>query len=118
MNKLAILAAAAATTMAFGAAGAYAQAGGDFAKVDANHDNVVTMDEAMGPYPTLTQDIFNKADANGDGKLDAGEFGSLEGLLGNLQSSEGASQITPSAPADASSSSGGGNGGSSSSAAM
>jgi len=42
------------------------------------------MTEAMGVYPNLTQDIFNKADANGDGKLDEAEYGNLQGLAGGL----------------------------------
>ena len=81
MNKLALMVAAAATVATFGVAGAYAQAaGGDFAKADANKDGSVTMEEAMGVYPTLTQDQFTKADANADGKLDEAEFGTLAGL--------------------------------------
>ena len=82
MKKLAILAAAAATVVTFGAASAYAQAGGNFATADANKDGAVTFEEAMGQYNTLTQDIFDQADANKDGKLDEGEYGTLGGLVG------------------------------------
>jgi len=82
MKKLAILAAAAATALTFGAVGVYAQAGGDFATADANKDGSVTFEEAMGQYNTLPQDIFNQADANKDGKLDETEYASLQGLVG------------------------------------
>ena len=81
MNKLAIMAAAAATVVTFGAAGVYAEGtGGNFAAADGNKDGIVTMAEAVAAIPTLTQDQFNKADTNGDGKLDEAEFGSLGGL--------------------------------------
>ena len=84
MNKLVLVAVAALTAGAFGVGASYAQAGGDFAKADANNDGVVDMTEAMGVFPNLTQDIFNKADANGDGKLDEAEYGNLQGLAGGL----------------------------------
>jgi len=57
------------------------------------------MTEATGVYTTLTQDLFTKADANGDGKLDAGEFGSLQGLTAALDGNQ-----TSSSAADTSSS--------------
>ena len=81
MNKLALIAAAALSAATFGAV-AIAQdtTTGDFDKVDANNDEVVSWDEALGAYPTLTQELFNQADANGDGNLDAAEFTSLQGL--------------------------------------
>ena len=63
MNKIAIIAAAAVTTVSFAVGGALAQAGGDFAKADANKDGFVSQEEAMGVYPTLTADLFTKADA-------------------------------------------------------
>jgi hypothetical protein len=88
MNKLAIIAAAALTAATFGAA-AIAQdtAAGDFDKVDANKDAVVSWDEALGAYPTLTEDLFKQADANADGNLDATEFIALQGLTAGLDDS-------------------------------
>ncbi|HZY69047.1 MAG TPA: hypothetical protein VFE52_10685, partial [Devosia sp.] len=88
MNKLALVAAAALSAATFGVA-AIAQESdttqaGDFDNVDANKDQLVSWDEAVGVYPTLTQDLFNQADANGDGSLDEAEFISLEGLTAGL----------------------------------
>lgn len=88
MNKLALVAAAALTTATFGAA-AIAQDSmtsetGNFDNADANKDMLVSWDEALGAYPTLTQDLFNQADANGDGSLDEAEFTALEGLTAGL----------------------------------
>lgn len=82
MNKFAIVAIVAASAATFGVAGAFAQAGGDFATADANHDQKVTLEEAMGVYPTLTQPVFDQADANKDGALDETEYGTLAGLVG------------------------------------
>ena len=89
MNKLAIIAAAALTAATFGGA-AFAQDSsttGDFDKVDANKDAVVSWDEALGAYPTLTEDLFKQADENGDGNLDATEFIALQGLTAGLDDS-------------------------------
>lgn len=85
MNKFALVAAAALSVATFGTAAAYAQAGSTdkFGDVDGNKDGMVTMTEAMGAYPTLTQAIFDQADANHDGNLDQTEFGSLQGLIGS-----------------------------------
>jgi hypothetical protein len=81
MNKLAIIAVAALTAATFGTAGmAQDNATGDFDKVDGNKDAMVSWDEALGAFPTLSQDLFNQADANGDGSLDASEFTALQGL--------------------------------------
>ena len=104
MKKLAIVVAAAATVATFGVAGAFAQAGGDFAKADANQDASVTFEEAVGVYSTLTQDQFNKADANADGKLDEAEFGTLQGLTATDNATQASSQASSSAPATTSSS--------------
>lgn len=82
MNKLVLAAAAALTAATFGAAGAYAQQDSDFNKADANHDNMVTFEEAQGVNPQLTQDLFTQADADGNGSLDEAEFGTLLGLTG------------------------------------
>ena len=81
MNKLALVAAAALSAASFGAA-AIAQdtTTGDFDAADANNDGVVSYDEAIGIYPTLTEVLFGQADANADGSLDEAEFTALVGL--------------------------------------
>ena len=88
MNKIALAAAAALTAGTFGLAAIAQDANnneaGDFDNADANKDSVVSLEEAMGIYPTLTEAIFNQADANGDGSLDAGEFTSLQGLTAGV----------------------------------
>ena|SRR5215207_10611611 len=85
MNKLAMIAAAALTAATFGVAAiAQDSTAGDFDKVDANKDAVVSWDEALGAYPTLTQQLFDQADANGDGSLDEAEFTALQGLTAGL----------------------------------
>ena len=104
MNKLAIIAAAALAAASFGAS-AIAQdstAAGDFDKVDANKDAVVSWDEALGAYPTLTQDLFTKADANGDGSLDATEFIALQGLTAGLGDAGTSSEPANSSSAESS----------------
>lgn len=106
MNKIAIAAVTAVTAVSFAVGGALAQAGGDFAKADANKDGFVSQEEAMGVYPTLTPDLFTKADANADGKLDEGEFGSLQGLTAGVDGNQ-ASSSNPSANDTGASSSGG-----------
>ena len=102
MNKLAIVTLAAVSAATFGVAGAFAQAGGDFAAIDTNHDQKVTLEEAMGPYPTLTQSLFDQADANKDGSLDEAEYGTLGGLLGG-QNGGDSSSAAPSSEATSSS---------------
>jgi hypothetical protein len=104
MNKLALAAAAVLSVATFGAAGAYAQAGGDFASVDANHDSQVTFEEAVGVNPQLTQDLFNQADADGNGWLDEAEYGSLQGLTAGADTNT-TSTTSSSEASDASSSS-------------
>ena len=88
MNKIATLTAAAVAAVSFGVGGALAQAGGDFAKADANKDGFVTQEEAMGVYSTLTPDLFTKADANADGKLDETEFAALQGLTAGVDANQ------------------------------
>ena len=61
---------------------------GSFQKADTNKDSFLLMAEAMGVYPTLTQDLFDQADANKDGRLDAAEFGSLMGLSAGLTTND------------------------------
>ena len=92
MNKLAIVAAAAATAMTFGAIGAFAQAGVDFTQADQNRDGNVSMDEARGIYNTLDQVIFGMADGNHDGMLDEGEYTELQGLVGNQRTVNGSTE--------------------------
>ena len=87
MNKLAIIAAAALATVSFGAFAQDSSTTGDFDKVDANKDAMVSWDEALGAYPTLTEDLFKQADANADGSLDATEFIALQGLTAGLDDS-------------------------------
>jgi len=85
MNKLAIVAAAALTAATFGASAiAQETATVDFAKADANTDAVVSWDEALAVYPTLTEDLFKQADANADGSLDEAEFTALVGLTAGV----------------------------------
>jgi hypothetical protein len=88
MYKFALVAAAALSVAAFGAA-AVAQdtSVADFDKVDANKDAMVSWDEALGAYPTLTENLFKQADANADGSLDATEFIALQGLTAGLDDS-------------------------------
>ncbi|MEO8756662.1 MAG: hypothetical protein ABI398_02755 [Devosia sp.] len=92
MNKLAIVAATAATAIVFGAIGALAQSGVDFSQADGNRDGKVSMDEARGIYNTLDTVIFNMADTNHDGMLDEGEYTELQGLVGNQQTVGGSTE--------------------------
>lgn len=105
MNKLALVAAAALSVATLGTAAAYAQAGSTdkFGDVDGNKDGMVSMTEAMGAYPTLTQALFDQADANHDGNLDQTEFGTLEGLMGSNNGGN-SDTTTPSDAGDGSSS--------------
>lgn len=81
MKKLATLAAAVLAVATFGSVAIAQDSSTDkFATADGNKDSAVTWEEAVAAFPTLTEDLFKKADANADGKLDATEFASLEGL--------------------------------------
>jgi hypothetical protein len=82
MKKLAILAAVALTAGGMGIASAIAT-DTSFAAADANKDGGVTFVEAQALFPTLTQEQFNAADTNGDGKLEEGEYGAIQGLQTN-----------------------------------
>jgi hypothetical protein len=85
MNKLAIIAAAALTAATFGASAiAQETTAGDFATADANKDAIVSWDEALAVYPTLTEDLFKQADGNADGSLDEAEFTALVGLTAGV----------------------------------
>ena len=46
----------------------------DFAKVDANGDGRITLEELVVAMPDATEDKFKAADANGDGSLSKEEF--------------------------------------------
>ena len=45
-----------------------------FESVDANQDGFVTYEEISAVVPTMTEDVFNAADANQDSMLDPAEF--------------------------------------------
>jgi hypothetical protein len=100
MNKLSLIAAAALSAGVFGVA-AIAQDSSetDFVKYDGNKDNLISWEEALGAYPTLSQILFDQADANDDGSLDEGEFTALQGLTAGL---DGASSEVSSSEASSS----------------
>lgn len=50
----------------------------EFGNVDMDADGFVTMDEAKAAIPDLNPAAFVAADANGDGRLSAEEFVTLE----------------------------------------
>ncbi|MEO8756663.1 MAG: hypothetical protein ABI398_02760 [Devosia sp.] len=100
MNKLALIAAAAIALATFGTAAVYAEGTDDFAMADGNKDKMVSMAEAQGVYPTLTQTLFDQADANKDGNLDAAEFTALQGLTAGITGNgNGSSQASSSSAA-------------------
>ena len=103
MNKLALAAAAALSVATFGAAAIAQDSSTDFDSVDANHDNIVSFEEAAGVYTGLSEAIFAQADANGDGSLDEGEFTALRGLTAGLDA-DTQEPVTPSSEASSSSS--------------
>lgn len=108
MNKFALIAASAMTVATMGAGIAFAQDNSTdsaFIQADGNKDGTVSMEEAMGKYPTLDQTLFAQADANGDGTLDAGEFTQLEGLTAGLGAAAGFNTGTDSSSSNESSSS-------------
>jgi hypothetical protein len=116
MNKFALVAAAALSVAAFGAAAIAQESStseaGDFDNVDANKNEMVSWDEALGVYPTLSQVIFDQADMNDDGSLDESEYTSLEGLTAGLDddgAGDNASDDSSSSGDDTSSSSEGDN---------
>lgn len=51
---------------------AFAQA--EFEALDGNADGMLTMDEMLVTYPTLTEEAFVAIDGNADGLIDAEEF--------------------------------------------
>lgn len=53
----------------------------DITTVDTNTDGFVDLAEAQVLFPALTQEQFDAADINVDGKLDATEYGALSASL-------------------------------------
>ena len=86
MKKLATFVAATLTAATLGGA-VIAQESTTFEDVDANNDGWVSFEEAFGAYPTLTQEVFDQADADGDGNLSETEFTALQGLSAPLGTS-------------------------------
>lgn len=82
MKTLSILA---ASTLLVAGLSTAAMAETFFDHSDANNDGLVSMSEAQGVYNTLNIQLFNSADANGDGWLDQGEFYALDGLSAGIR---------------------------------
>lgn len=104
MNKLAIIAAAALSAGTFGLAAIAQDAVVDkFDNADANNDEIVSFEEAMGVYPTLTQVLFDQADADKNGTLDEGEFTGLVALVPDDGTTSSESSSEPSSSSSSSS---------------
>jgi len=56
-----------------------------FSTSDGNNDGVISMSEAQGVYNTLSLNLFNSADSDGDFLLDESEFYSLGGLTAGIR---------------------------------
>jgi len=82
MKTLAILSAA---TLLVAGVSTTAMAEDFFLSSDGNNDGVISMTEAQGVYNTLSLNLFNSADSDGDGLLDEGEFYSLGGLTAGFR---------------------------------
>ena len=82
MKTLAILSAA---TLLVAGVSTTAVAEDFFEISDGNNDGVISMGEAQGVYNTLSLNLFNSADADGDGLLDESEFYSLGGLTAGIR---------------------------------
>ncbi len=98
MNKLALIAAAALTAATFGGAALAQDANAttpDFKTVDANVDGMISWEEAFGAFPTISEDLFKQADANGDGSLDEGEFANLVALVPGATDDSGPASEAP-----------------------
>ncbi len=96
MKILALAAAAGIVLSGFATAVLAEDGDSKFLNADGNKDNMVSMAEAQGTFPTLTQTLFDQADANHDGNLDAAEFTSLEGLTAGVDSNGGGSSAASS----------------------
>ena len=57
-----------------GVSGIATAATGDFAKIDANTDGKITLEEGMKMHPDWTAETFKKLDANADGSLNELEY--------------------------------------------
>ena len=83
MNKIALIIAAVGVAGFTGTAFAQSTSNGagapGFDVADSNHDGFVDYAEALAAYPGLTQNNFNDADTNKDGKLTSAEYGQLGG---------------------------------------
>lgn len=105
MNKLNLLAVVAVAAAAFGTAGVLGQSNADFTRADGNNDGKITRLEAQGAIPTLSQELFDKADVNHDGVLDETEWPLAQALSPEQGNSHDSSEAPPSeAPAPSSSS--------------
>jgi len=69
---------AAALLGAFALSGTAMAQGVEFAQVDQNQDGFVSFEEFATAVPTITEDVFNAADANRDQVLDPTEFGAVQ----------------------------------------
>lgn len=56
---------------------AFAQAATDFASVDTDASGGVSLIEAQGAWPDLTQEAFTSADTDGNGELSVEEYDAL-----------------------------------------
>ena len=82
MKTLAILSAAAMLVAGVSTA---AMAEDFFTTSDANNDGVISLGEAQGVYNTLSPNLFNSADSDGNGLLDESEFYQLGGLTAGIR---------------------------------
>jgi hypothetical protein len=100
MNKIALAAAAVMTAGTFGLAAIAQDNSSDFQRADGNKDGVVSFEESLAINGAITQDLFNKADANGDGSLDEAEFTSLVTLAAAYGTDASSVPSASSAPVD------------------
>jgi Ca2+-binding EF-hand superfamily protein len=82
MKTLAIVSAA---TLLVAGLSTTAMAEDFFTTSDGNNDGVISLGEAQGVYNTLSLNLFNSADSDGDGLLDESEFYSLGGLTAGIR---------------------------------
>jgi len=82
MKTLAILSAA---TLLVAGVSTTAMAEDFFLSSDGNNDGAISIGEAQGVYNTLSLDLFNSADSDGNGLLDEPEFYSLGGLTAGIR---------------------------------
>jgi hypothetical protein len=82
MKTLAIVSAA---TLLVAGLSSTAMAEDFFSTSDGNNDGVISLGEAQGVYNTLSLNLFDSADADGNGLLDESEFYSLGGLTAGIR---------------------------------